>query len=211
MKVLKGLLCSMRGRVGLTLLLAGSAVFLIRLYLALLFYVASERILYHLPSIAPLVTLAELVDQPDVYAGKWVRVRVEVWQRSEHEAMLVPPGSGPEPAGTKTNIALLPKDHLYTHSFGSDGVTSVSVLDLPANQAVTLAGEFEAATATFVQHIDAASFLDPRPLQHDFAMHKRLVLHASWLVTSGLIGLFGFYLMFSAWFEIRTQTLPSQR
>lgn len=199
MKLLGRLLSSTRGRMGLALLIIGSGVFLMRLYLALSFYVASERILYHLPSIAPLVTMAELVAQPEDYAGNWVRVQAEVWRRSEREAVLVPPGSGPEPLGTQTNAALLPAIHLYTHNFSADRVASVSVLDLPTNQAVTVAGEFELGTPAYPQHIDAAAIHDPRQLRHDHAMNKRLMLHGSWLLLSALTGVWGAFLVMVAW------------
>lgn len=199
MKLLRKLLSSPQGRGGLALLILGSGVFLIRLYSALLFYIASERILYHLPSIAPMITMAELVAQPEDYAGNWVRVRAEVWHRSEHEAILVSPGSGPEPLGIRTNAALLPKVHLYTHNFSADGVASVSVLDLPANQAVTVAGEFEPGTSAYPQHVDAVAILEPRQSRHDVAMNKRLMSHGSWLLLSGMTWASGLYCLLLAW------------
>lgn len=189
---------SHQGKLGLILFLAGGAYCLVRLYSAALFYGADERVLYFLPWLAKSTSIEELVQQPERFANKWVKVRAEVWRRTKDDAILVPPGSGPEPIAIGTNQGVLPVPHLYTHQFRSEKVTTVSALDLPQNQAITFAGEFEAVTPTFVQHIDAAAIFDPRQSQFDGAMIRRLFFHTSLVLVGAAIGVMGLLLIRSA-------------
>lgn len=189
---------SNKGKLGLILFLAGGAYCLVRLHSAALFYGADERILYFLPWLAKSTSIEELVQRPERFANKWVKVRAEVWRRTKDDAILVPPGSGPEPAAIGTNQGALIVPHLYTHQFQSEKVTTVSALDLPQNQAITFAGEFEAVTPTFVQHIDAAAIFDPRQSQFDGAMIRRLFFHASLVLVGAALSALGLSLIRSA-------------
>ena len=189
---------SHQGKLGLILFLAGGAYCLARLYSAALFYGADERVLYFLPWLAKSTSVEELVQQSERFAGKWVKVRAEVWRRTKHDAILVPPGSGAEPAWVGTNQAGLPVSHLYTHQFEMGKITSVSALDLPENQAVTFVGEFEAATPAFVQHIDAAAIFDPRQSQFDGAMTRRLFSHTSLVLVGAGVSVLGLFIMKAA-------------
>lgn len=186
-----------KARLGLILFLVGGGYCLFRLYAAALFYGADERVLYFFPGLAKPTSITELVEQPDRFAGKWVKVRAEIWRRAKDEAILVPPGSGPEPASGGTNQNMLPVPHLYTHQFKSESITTVSPLDLPQNQTVTFVGEFEAATPTFVQHIDAAAIFDPRQNQLDGAMARRLFYHTYMVLSGAAVSVLGIFIMAS--------------
>jgi hypothetical protein len=60
------------------------------------FFYAEDRLLFIFPGLADKVTLTELMNQPDAYDDRWVRVRGVLWRKKLNSAVLVPPESGQE-------------------------------------------------------------------------------------------------------------------
>ena len=201
-----------RRLLGLALSLIGWSLLTLCLYFEFMFFYVQERILFVFPDIAEKVTIEELINNPDKFDGRWVRLEGEFWRRKPFEAVLVPPGSGSETiieegasdgdaGGIKNTenggalknkiVSPIPDYHLYLHNFSPLGLRTVSVLGPGLDQTSEIVGEYEKRILKYDQpHIDLVAIVNPR--QKEFYLPVVLMLGLFVLTLPVFIVLFYF-------------------
>ena len=82
--------------VGVAFSITGWLFLLVGLFLGYCFFYVDDHVLCVFPKLAEKVSFEDLTANPKKYDGRWVRVEGELWRCRRFEAVLVPPGSGPE-------------------------------------------------------------------------------------------------------------------
>ena len=151
-------LSNIRWLAGIIVSLVGCIFLLLSLYYGAMIFYVHERILFILPAIAEKVSIEDLICDPERFDEDWVRVEGQIWRKKINEAVLVPPGSGPEMVITHGNVGIknkkgilfgdnllkpLPDYSLYMHNFSVFGMRTVSVLEVDQGRKVEIVGEFE--------------------------------------------------------------------
>lgn len=167
---------------------------LVSFYSALSLYYIHERVLFFIPSLSQDVTTDELADQPGRFDGKWISIRGELQRRTEEDALLVTPGSGLAASADKgANQAN--SYQLYIHNFSVGGIRTLSALEVPRNQPVTVVGEFEKENPVFGRHLDAVAIISPRQNELRAPMVRNLISYSIRWLLSIFLAFFGWMIL----------------
>jgi len=195
-----------RASFGLSLSLAGVCILLVTLYNGVTFLFLDERLLLFLPALAKSVTIEELLSNPEKYHENWIRIRGELWGKTQKEAWLISIGSNgktnevyPRVEDPERGVPRSPPEKsLFLHNFSSQGLRTFSPIEIKPEQAVEIVGEFEYHSTRYGPHIDVVATIDPRQDELRSPATRKLALFAALLVASGFLVYLGWVIGRSA-------------